>query len=66
MKNPNVGQSVERIMEIKITCAMTSQGLSRHDAAQYLLSKKDGWYVQTPEGEYLEYVAATNKPSQEL
>jgi len=41
-------------LEDKIKELMTKAYLSRREAVQAILRMKPKWYVQTPEGEYLE------------
>jgi hypothetical protein len=51
---------VKREMEAKINEALSILPMdSRVEAAKWLLSNKEGWYKQTPEGEYL--VAVTKE-----
>ena len=52
------GSRVEELVGAEIDKVMAgSPELTRAQAAQAILDSKEGWYVQTPEGEYLNYVA---------
>jgi hypothetical protein len=58
-QKPDVGLFVERQIERAILKVRNvRRGASREDAARWLLSQKEGWYVQAPEGEYLSWVMA--------
>jgi len=46
-------KSMGEQMEDKIQALQAEKGLSRKDAAHTILDSKEGWYTQTPEGEYL-------------
>lgn len=52
-------KSVEQQMDDKIDAEMKKdKSLTRAQAARKILDTKDKWFVQTPEGEYLEKVAS--------
>lgn len=57
MKQPDIGQKVIREINIRIENWIYKSGGSVRDVAHAMLSAQPGWYIQTPEGEYLSYLA---------
>ena len=58
----NWDDTVKRAMEAEIAKVLLKHSPStRIQAAQKVLASKEGWYKQTPEGQYLEFVIRGDK-----
>lgn len=59
LDKPNTSHQVTNEMDMLISFEMNlDASISRAKAAQRVLDKKEGWYWQTPGGEYLAWVAS--------